>query len=112
MGGGVHMRMYGIHMQVVGMMDMFVPTIAKSLILANCPHVTRVKCHIAWIATLTHTHRHTGVLFGACQLVTLHTQPKAKQARSSVTLPSHGLLLPPPGLGTTPRVIQNVGTYP
>ena len=64
-----------------------------------------------------HTHTHTGVLFGACQLVTLHTQPKAKQARSSVTLSSHGLLLPPPGLvktllGTTPRVIQNVGTYP
>ena len=63
------------------------------------------------------THTHTGVLFGACQLVTLHTQPKAKQARSSVTLSSHGLLLPPPGLvktllGTTPRVIQNVGTYP
>ena len=67
--------------------------------------------------THTHTHTHTGVLFGACQLVTLHTQPKAKQARSSVTLSSHGLLLPPPGLvktllGTTPRVIQNVGTYP
>ena len=65
----------------------------------------------------THTHTHTGVLFGACQRVTLHTQPKAKQARSSVTLSSHGLLLPPPGLvktllGTTPRVIQNVGTCP
>ena len=79
----------------------------------------RYECRkIVWAPhTHTHTHTHTGVLFGACQPVTLHTQPKAKQARSSVTLSSHGLLLPPPGLvktllGTTPRVIQNVGTYP
>ena len=98
------------------MMGMYVPFVAPSVTLKRCLCMTSVKCNIVRIA-LTHTHTHTGVLFGACQLVTLHTQPKAKQARSSVTLSSHGLLLPPPGLvktllGTTPRVIQNVGTYP
>ena len=59
-----------------------------------------------------HTHTHTGVLFGACQLVTLHTQPKAKQARTSVTSTTRaalGLVNPLPG--TTPRVTQNVRNH-
>ena len=65
----------------------------------------------------THTHTHTGVLFGACQLVTLQSQPKAKQARISVIRPPHGLLTPHPGpvkllLDTTPRVTHNVGLGP
>ena len=61
---------------------------------------------------LTHTHTHTGVLFGACQLVTLHTQPKAKQARTSVTSTTRaapGLVNPLPG--TTSRVTQNVRNH-
>ena len=60
----------------------------------------------------THTHTHKGVLFGACQLVTLHTQPKAKQARTSVTSTTRaapGLVNPLPG--TTSRVTQNVRNH-
>ena len=84
-------------------------------VTTTAPSSSLIPC--VQVSPKQHTHTHTCVLFGACQLVTLHTQPKAKQARSSVTLSSHGLLLPPPGLvktllGTTPRVIQNVGTYP
>ena len=93
------MRMLWVMMGMLWVMvGMYVPFVAPSLTRKRCPCVTSVNCNIVRIA-LTHTHTHTGVLFGACQPVTLHTQPKAKQARSSAQQPPPGLHSPPPPLG-------------